>query len=145
MKNIKYTAADATAFITRYTEDGILHREDGPALITTDGAQFWYKHGERHREDGPAIIMSNGTQEWWVNGHCHREDGPAIIYSDGTQEWRNYTRRHRVDGPAVSRPNGLDEWWVNDNYVYQWEEFRKLANLTPEQLSVLILKYGHMD
>ena len=26
------------------------------------------KDGRFHREDGPAIIYSNGTREWWLHG-----------------------------------------------------------------------------
>ena len=29
-------------------KDGELHREDGPALIYSDGAQLWYKEGEEY-------------------------------------------------------------------------------------------------
>ena len=37
-----------------------------------------------HREDGPAVIHSNGIKEWYLNGKQHREDGPALEYPDGT-------------------------------------------------------------
>ncbi len=64
-----------------------LHREDGPAVIYTDGSQRWYKNGKIHREDGPAKIYSNGAQVWYKNGELHRKDGPAIFYDDGRKEW----------------------------------------------------------
>jgi len=51
-----------------YTKDGELHREDGPAVIRTDGSQSWYKDGELHREDGPAVIWADGTQLWYKDG-----------------------------------------------------------------------------
>jgi len=31
-------------------------------------------NGKRHREDGPAVIFSNGTKEWYRNGKQHLED-----------------------------------------------------------------------
>jgi hypothetical protein len=43
------------------------HRNDGPAVISFYGAQFWYKHGKLHRLDGPAIISENGN-EWCIDG-----------------------------------------------------------------------------
>jgi hypothetical protein len=40
-----------------------------------------------HREDGPALISDDGNIEWWFNGKLHREDGPAVIYWHGFKEW----------------------------------------------------------
>ena len=56
---------------------GQLHRDEGPAVIMTDGTKEWYHNGLRHRENGPASVMPNGRKEWWQNGKRHREDGPA--------------------------------------------------------------------
>jgi hypothetical protein len=63
------------------------HRDDGPAVVYTNGEQYWYKHGVIHREGGPAIIKSDGTEEWICNGRLHREGGPAAIYPDGRRSW----------------------------------------------------------
>jgi hypothetical protein len=53
-----------------WMKNGLLHREDGPAVINSEGDQEWYINGKRHREDGPAIIAFNGKkQEWWINDH----------------------------------------------------------------------------
>jgi hypothetical protein len=49
-------------------EQGLLHREDGPAFEGSDGLKSWYFHGKLHREDGPAIERSDGTKEWFLNG-----------------------------------------------------------------------------
>jgi hypothetical protein len=51
-----------------YDENGYLHREDGPAVIFSDGEQAWFYHGKRHREDGPAIEFPNGIKFWYYNG-----------------------------------------------------------------------------
>lgn len=47
----------------------ILHREDGPALVTElDGrTEAWYKDGKLHREDGPAVIYGNGDAYHYLN------------------------------------------------------------------------------
>ncbi len=29
--------------------DGLLHRDDGPAIISADGLKFWYQHGRSGR------------------------------------------------------------------------------------------------
>ena len=68
-------------------EKGQLHREDGPALITSRGDCHWYINGELHRKDGPALDRTNGNKEWYINGKLHREDGPAVEYTDGEKEW----------------------------------------------------------
>jgi antitoxin component YwqK of YwqJK toxin-antitoxin module len=67
-----------------------LHSEyDLPAVIYTDGTQYWYKNGKLHREnDLPAKIYSNGSMEWYKNGKRHRDnDLPAVILNSGHQYW----------------------------------------------------------
>ena len=46
----------------------------------------WCLHGCLHREDGPAVETSDGIREWWINGDLHREDGPACEWS-GIRAW----------------------------------------------------------
>ena len=48
--------------------EGNLHREDGPAVVYTNGHSAWYRNGKLHRKDGPAIEF-NGHNEWYRNGH----------------------------------------------------------------------------
>ena len=53
-----------------YYDDGLLHRDDGPALIfTKSGNTEYWQHGKKHRLDGPADISVHGSV-WWINGHC---------------------------------------------------------------------------
>jgi hypothetical protein len=80
--------------------------------------KLWYKEGNLHREDGPAIISSNGTKYWYKQGTWHREDGPAIEYSDGSKEWFKEGERHREDGPAIEWSNGTKEWWLEGKFYY---------------------------
>ena len=72
---------------TEWRFNGILHREDGPAIEYIDGGKMWYVNGVKHRDGGPAVVWYNGTKEWWFNGRLHREDGPAIEYPDGNGSW----------------------------------------------------------
>ena len=87
-----------------------------------DGTQSWRLNGNLHREDGPAIITSTGNQEWWVTGKLHREDGPAVVWVDGHQEWWVTGNHHREDGPAVIWSDGTQEWWVNGKQLTE-EQF----------------------
>ena len=72
---------------TEWHLDGVLHREDGPAIEWADGGKSWWINGKQHRDNGPAVEDDNGHMEWWINGLCHREDGPAIEYKNGTKKW----------------------------------------------------------
>ena len=72
--------------IKRYYKNGVLDRDDGPAIEYTNGSKEWYKDGKLHRENGPAIECDISTC-WLINGEFHREDGPAIIYIDNRQKW----------------------------------------------------------
>jgi hypothetical protein len=51
------------------------------------GSKYWRVNGILHREDGPAVEYMSGGRDWWIDGKRHRIDGPAIIYSDGRQSW----------------------------------------------------------
>ena len=51
-----------------YYLNDVIHRTDGPAMITTDGTQIWFENGVLHCLTGPAIIQLDGAKEWVVNG-----------------------------------------------------------------------------
>lgn len=57
------------------------------------GTKYWYFNGILHREDGPAVEWLNGDKEWYINGYRHRVDGPAKEWSYGKKEyWYNGER-----------------------------------------------------
>lgn len=68
-----------------YYENNLLHRDSGPAKISTYIMEWW-KEGEIHREDGPAVTYNHPTEGyvymWFIEGDIHREYAPAIIISD---------------------------------------------------------------
>jgi antitoxin component YwqK of YwqJK toxin-antitoxin module len=89
-------------------------------------------NGELHREDGPAFILyyDSGqiqTEEFFIFDKNHRAKGPAIIdyYEDGPIErevFFLYGMRHRIDGPAEISyyEDGSihhEEWYINGNYL----------------------------
>ena len=47
---------------------GQLHNEEGPAVISANGTQAWYIHGNNHREEGPAMIWDYDVFDWYING-----------------------------------------------------------------------------
>ena len=120
-----YTTEDEGVEYEHKNENGEFHRLDGPAFVTGDGCEFWYKDGKKHREDGPASIYKNGSwgqtmMTWYKDGKIHREDGPAIfdtftLNADIYQYWVN-GKLHREDGPAFEMytdDSERTEWWFN--------------------------------
>lgn len=59
-------------------KDGLLHRENGPALEYSIGTKIWCLNGKRHREDGPAFEWFfkwfSGGQAWYLHGIEYTED-----------------------------------------------------------------------
>ena len=79
----------------RYFRDGLLHREDGPAVKYSDDDQEWWSNGIRHRIDGPALsYKKHGIYQWYIKGLLHNEDGPAIIHSPGFKSY--YLNNKRI-------------------------------------------------
>lgn len=58
----------------RYSKNGRLHREDGPAVVYPGQHREWWINGRRHREDGPALIAFDGFAEWWFNGFPYSKE-----------------------------------------------------------------------
>lgn len=120
-----------------FLTDGIIHREDGPAIyddqvsvwvrngvvercdggpavVEANGALRWYQNGLLHRDDGPAWIMGDGTLMWYQNGEIHSDCGPASIDGNGIMTWYRHGQVHRDDGPAVmDTRNGSEQWYQN--------------------------------
>ena len=92
--------------------------------VDSNGTQIWKNDkGGRHREDGPAVICSDGTQYWYINGKLHREDGPARIYSDGEQYWyiNGYDVTDEIKKWANERDIDLDNLTDIDKMVIKLE------------------------
>lgn len=101
---------------TEWYINGQLHRINGPAKQSINGDFSWYLFGKKHREDGPAILTTNGEYEWYCHGLLHRENGPAIstsVYSRTIEQWYFKGLRHRIDGPAIESISSIDiEWYL---------------------------------
>jgi hypothetical protein len=64
-----------------FYENGLCHRENGPAVIWDSLDQFWYINNKRHRIGGPAFIDHYGTKQWWVDGIQITELEHDLLYS----------------------------------------------------------------
>ena len=51
------------------------------------GNKYWCLNGLLHRENGPAVEWSDGDKEWHLNDKLHRENGPAVEYVNGYKYW----------------------------------------------------------
>ena len=72
--------------------------------IPFKGGVQYRLHNLLHREDGPAVETTN-RQEWWLCGKCHRDDGPAIVYTDGRKEWHKHGRlQHKQKDDVYPEP-----------------------------------------
>ncbi len=137
-----------------YDDNNSYHRDDGPAVLFTNGAKCWYKHGKLHRLDRPAIesafidawyvdgkshneygsaqIYLDGTEKWYIDGLLHRLDGPAVINSDGSKEWFRDSQRSRFDGPAITNPDGTKRWFLFGKELTEEKYNEQLAKLDKE-------------
>lgn len=90
-------------------------------------------------------VIDEYGQRWFnANKDLHREDGPAWIMPSGTQAWFRNGKHHRIDGPAIVWYGADTGWYVNNIRVFNNKEFQKAANLTDEEMTALILKYGNV-
>jgi len=126
----------------------IRHRVDGPAVEYKHGDEQWYRDGKLHREDGPAKVSTDQyldnsfhvvdhptkTKCWCLHGKLHRTDGPAIEYYNGDKAWYLNDRLHRVDGPALEINNGAKYWYLNGEFVTK----QKHALLTKKESTINI-------
>ena len=54
--------------------------------VFEDGSEFWYHNGLMHRENGPAVTEETGDKYWYLEGRCmSKEDWDgAIVPTDMT-------------------------------------------------------------
>ena len=85
-----------------YYKDNLLHREDGPALISGDNEiKKYFFRGKLHRENGPAIENDNGYKAWYTNGEKIKEEVPS-----GAQQYTANGLYKRLNGDICVFENG---------------------------------------
>ena len=50
--------------------------------------------------------------------------------------------RHRVDGPAVEWSDGTKLWYVENERIYDYDEYQRVTGSSDSDIMVLRLKYG---
>lgn len=79
---MSFKVTDDNGDVRWKNEDGLLHREDGPAFSTLNGYKSWHINGKLHREDGPAIEYSDGCKNWYLNGEGFTLQGFLSVTTD---------------------------------------------------------------
>lgn len=108
------------------------------------GNKLWYLEGILHREDGPAVEYTTGDKTWYFNGKCHRVDGPAVEYTNETKKWFINDKCHRIDKPAIEPCDGkIYYWYINGHEITdeitQWAKDNgiDLDNLTDVDIALI--------
>ena len=147
------TRVDGKKFISKkWYKDGVLHRDNGPAIDLSDGTKVWYTNGKREK-----LEYAFGHVEYYKNNILHKEDGPAIIKKDGSTEWYKHGLLHRENGPAIERSDGTKAWYedgklierAGPNYSYCEKEVTINLNnsytMFKQDIDHLISKYDSMQ
>ena len=112
----------ARLFNYYWYENDILTREDGPAVLLSNGTEEWYLNGLLHRVNGPALkqflYTENGISRfdeyWYTDGKLNREDDePAVERANGDKEWYTDDVRTRTGAPAITKSDGSEYWYLN--------------------------------
>lgn len=98
MKTTSYDENSNICYEYYLDEEGLLHREDGPAWIEYDPAGDLY------------------LEMYLINGDCHREDGPAVIYY--YEEGNNYN--YFLNGIKYEEP------WQTENWIDFAKYYKKI-------------------
>lgn len=116
-----------------YYSNGIIHRDDGPAIVDeTASLEAWYQYGRRHRDNNEPAVISPNLQEWWYAGNYHRDDGPAHMHRQLStngfmrvyDQWYSGGLLHRNDGPAIVRidsENQLFQEWYHAGRLHRFD------------------------
>lgn len=69
------------------------------------------------------------------------------ISGDDMDIWVNdQSQLHRIDGPAITHhSSGVQHWYVNNQKVNSWEDLQRMANITNEELLLIVLKWGQIQ
>ena len=110
-----------------------------------DKDKKWYKNGLLHREDGPAIEGVDGLKAWFIKGKLHRKDGPAVEWPDGSKYWYKNGFFHREDGPAIENSSGYRAWFINGKEFSEFEFNKKIKKFSFLKFFKMINKKGNRN
>lgn len=128
MKNGRYEEKDLKKI--SWYRNGVLHRENGPAVECENGEKHWFIDGKHHRDDGPAQIWSN-IDYWFTHGKIPTNVEDLGIRIEYSMYWFIEDKLHREDGPAIELSDETKEWYLNgceltEEEFNQWLEKKSL-------------------
>lgn len=82
--------------------------------------------------------MKNGIRIPSILYNYYNEYCEEIWTTDGTFNGDN----HRLDGPAIIDKNAV--YWYIAGEQYKFKQFCKVLNLSNEDITIILLKYGKM-
>jgi len=99
--------------------------------IDSKGIVRWHSNGVLHREDGPAIESPNGDKSWFLNGEVQK-----VMWNDGTTFFYKNGVYHKEDGPAIFGPTWHSSWYLNGKFLNEDEEkiFEHLQTCSKKEL-----------
>lgn len=103
--------------VEHWHRNGVLHRENGPALTFRNGAEGYYRDGVPHREDGPALTFGAGVERVRRRGESPHEDRVSLAAIDGVEAYFRNGLLHRKGGPALTFSNGWEFWYHDGELV----------------------------
>ena len=98
--------------VTAWCRNGKLHRENGPAMIWSDGTEEWYQNDELHREDGPAFTKPDGTEIWWWEG-----ENVHVKNQHQFEQWKKERGLERPERMKKGEPFELHEVPIRSNQI----------------------------
>lgn len=139
-----------------YRLNGLLHRDDGPARIYSNGTTQWYQNGLLHRRDGPAVEANHEYCKkivYYQHGEKHNEKGPAYV-----ETWRFehvikyffHDELHHLQGPAyfinkISRDRTITKQVEQHYYIYgkylTQDKFKKYTKIMKKFIQKCKEKY----
>ena len=127
--------------LKHFKDKGSIESNNQPTMRElSNGSREWHLNGLLHREDGPAVEAINGSKFWYLNGKLHREDGPAVEHANSDRHWYFNGRLHREDGPAIELAGSVvREWWLGGEELSFQEFFDRASPETRERLVFYLL------
>lgn len=132
MSDIKYTYyLNGSVDEKIYYKNGIIHREDGPAIIEyyPEGeirSETYFMNGNRHRSDDLPAKLWYGRKGnirekvYYKNGKMHRVYGPSIIEYFGSGDIR-YNMWHYNNEEYIEEVYE----WIDENNFKSWQDMKE--------------------
>lgn len=106
-------------------DKGRLHREDGPALINSQG-EFWYWNGSQHRVDGPAVILKDGSTSYYLNGIRYAMPDFKSALSQRAGSSKAYEEKQKRARANACKGYNSSQLTFDENDNQRWEKDGKL-------------------